>query len=718
MKKHLLAGLLITGMTAVAQTPRLSLYEEFTGETCPPCAATNPALNALLALPTNTTKIVAIKWQVPIPSAPTATWSLYQTNKTEIDWRWKTIANGGYGYSPAIQSAPSSKIDGQEATVFGATSSHPGYLTSGIITTAQSYTSAFSVTMARAWDATFSSVNLTVNITASANFTATGNLIFRTVMVENVIHFATQPGTNGEKDFEDVAIKSFPTIQNGVSMVGTWITGQTQTFTLNCPIPSYARDKSEIAFVGFIQDDGNQKVAQAVRAVKMPVTNDAKALVGTIPTICGTTVSPQISIYNNGSNIISSFDINPTMNGTNGAIFNWSGSLAPGATTVINLPSTAIIGGVNNFSYTISNVSGSDNNLPNNFAGTKFFGVTNYQGTPVAEGFVGATFPPAGFATYNNYNGPSWAKVTTCGGYGLSANATKLDLFTFPNGSVNELNIPAYHTTSLTPKLHFDVAYAQYASGDADQLDILVSDDCGANWTNVYSKNGAGLMTAPVVTSPFTPSASQWRTDTVFLSGYANKDLLIKFVGTSDYGNNMYLDNINLSSCALQTVVATSNRENICVGETATITATGASSYSWSTSSSTAAVQVVTPSQTTTYMISSKDQSRCKDASTSIVVNVDACTGIKMLNANQLKVTIYPNPSNGETSIIMNANNSGKATVSIVNTLGQVVYKKATTLNSGENTLQLDVKALATGVYNVVIDSEQGSTVKKLTVSK
>lgn len=717
MKKHLLAGLLITGMTAVAQTPRLSLYEEFTGETCPPCAATNPALNALLALPTNTTKIVAIKWQVPIPSAPSATWSLYQTNKTEIDWRWKTLASGGYGYSPAIQSAPSSKMDGQEATVFGATSSHPGYLTSNIIATAQSYTSAFSVTMARAWDATFSSVNLTVNITASANFTATGNLIFRTVMVENYIHFATQPGTNGEKDFEDVAIKSFPTLQNGVSMASTWTTGQTQTFTLNCPVPSYARDKSEIAFVGFIQDDGNQKVAQAVRAIKMPVTNDAKALVGSIPTICGTTVSPQISVYNNGSNIISSFDINPTMNGTNGSVINWTGSLAPGATTVINLPSATVIGGVNNFSYTISNVSGSDNNLPNNFAATKFIGVTNYQGSPVAEGFVG-TFPPVGFFTYNNYNGPSWAKVTTCGGYGLSANATKLDLFSFPNGSVNELNIPAYHTTSLTPMLHFDVAYAQYAAGDADQLDVMVSDDCGVNWTTVYTKNGSALMTsAGPVTSPFTPSAGEWRTDTVFLNGYANKDILIKFVGTSDYGNNMYLDNINLSSCAIQTVEATASRETICVGETATITATGANTYSWSTSS-TASVQVVNPSETTTYMISSTDQNRCFDASTSIVVNVEECTGIKMLTANQLNVTIYPNPSNGETNITMNSRNSGKAALKVINTLGQVVYTKTTTLNTGANTLQFDAKGLAAGIYNVVVDTEQGSVVKKLTVSK
>ena len=35
--------------------------------------------------------------------------------------------------------------------------------------------------------------------------------------------------------------------------------GQTQTFTLSCPIPAYTRDKSEIAMVGFIQDEAKQE---------------------------------------------------------------------------------------------------------------------------------------------------------------------------------------------------------------------------------------------------------------------------------------------------------------------------------------------------------------------------------------------------------------------------------------------------------------------------
>ena len=152
MKKNLLAGLLITGMGAVAQTPRLTLFEEFTGETCPPCAATNPGLNTILSSPTNTALCVAIKWQVPIPSAPTATWSLYQTNKAEIDWRY---LGSGYGYpsqwtsatavTSGINAAPTGLFDGQHQWVYGATSDHPAYVTNAVIAAAQTPTSAFSI---------------------------------------------------------------------------------------------------------------------------------------------------------------------------------------------------------------------------------------------------------------------------------------------------------------------------------------------------------------------------------------------------------------------------------------------------------------------------------------------------------------------------------------------------------------------------------------------
>ena len=199
MRLCLLFFLIFLRLIINGQSPRLSLYEEFTGENCAPCAAINPGLDAILTSATNTPLITFIKWMVPLPTASTNTWSLYQTNKSDIDWRHKSGANGGYNYSTqltqtstpvnGITTVPMGILDGKHQWSFGASNDNPSSLNSGIISAAQSQTSAFSVSMSSTWDVTYSALNLSVTILATANFTSTGLLVFRTVMVENEINF-------------------------------------------------------------------------------------------------------------------------------------------------------------------------------------------------------------------------------------------------------------------------------------------------------------------------------------------------------------------------------------------------------------------------------------------------------------------------------------------------------------------------------------------------
>ncbi len=555
MKNFTLTIILLSlSFTAFSQTPRMSLYEEFTGETCPPCASANPPLNLLLASPTNTPKIVAIKWQVPIPSAPSNTWSLYQTNKVEIDWRYKSVAAGGYGYVPAINSAPSGKIDGQAPTVFGAASAHPANLNNNVISTAQSYTSAFSISVSRAWDASCSSINLTVSIAATANFNAVGALKFRTVMVENIIDFPTAPGSNGEKHFEDVAIKSFPTLQSGISMASNWIVGQTQTFTLNCPIPSYTRKKEEIAFVGFIQDDGNQRVAQAVRVQKSVLSNDAIALSAKVAATCSSTISPIISVYNNGLNAITALTITPYIDGSIAPTISWNGNIASAtsATISLNTISSPTNTGAHTFSYNISAMNGTDGNMTNNSTKVSYLVASDFQGSPVSEDFALTNFPPVKWAAVNSNSGPSWTRVTNAGGYNLSTQSTRYDFFNNKViGDMDELFItPMNLSGTAAPVLSFDYAYAQRDANSNDKLEVMVSNNCGSSWTNVYSSSGYTLATAlpmPMAYLPDVNDISQWQTVTINLNGYNSASVLVKFVVTNDNGNNLYIDNVNLN---------------------------------------------------------------------------------------------------------------------------------------------------------------------------
>lgn len=648
MRKQLLfASLLTLGLTAFSQTTRMSLYEEFTGETCPPCASTNPGLDALLKSGTNPSKIIPIKWQVPIPSAPTATWSLYQTNKVEIDWRFKTVAAGGYGYG--IGSAPSSRIDGQNATVFGASSDHPANLNNTVINTASSYTSPFSISMARAWDPTYTSVTLTVNIQASANFTSAGSLIFRLVMIEEEIHFATQPGTNGEKDFSWPVRASFPSLTAGTPMASSWTIGQTQTFTINCPLPAYIVDKSQVNFVGFIQDDGNRRVMQAAKTNTVGLANDAKATSANINAVsCTTSVNPQVTIKNNGTNAITAMTINPVLDVTPQTVYNWSGSLAPGASTVITMPGITATAGSHTYSYNITGVSGSDLNNANNTAKVGFIVAPTTVVAPVTEPFTLATFPPANWNLYNPDGGlNTWSRQGTANAY-VTTPAGALRYYCYNNsvtGDVDDLFLPPLDMTGITsPMLTFDHAHARYSTSYTDKLEVFVSTNCGTTWTSLFNKSGATLATAPTTTANFVPTISQWTNNAIPVPSAANQpQVLLKFTVTNGYGNNIWVDNVNMGGP----------------------------------------------------------------------------TSIAKAQFNSSSFEVYPNPAGNETNVKIISVYGGENTITILNTLGQQVSQKTVGLELGENNYTFDTRALADGIYYVVVADKSGnSSVKKLTISK
>ncbi len=639
----------------------MSLYEEFTGETCPPCAATNPGLNALLSSPTNASKIIAIKWQVPIPSAPANSWSLYKTNQAEIDWRYRGTASSGYGYpsqnnssssiSSGINSAPSGRIDGQHQWAFGASSDHPANLTSNVISTAQSYTSAFTVTMNRAWDHSCSAVIVTVNIVATAPFSSTGTLRFRTVMVEREIHFATQPGTNGEKDFEDVAIKSFPTLQSGVSMAPTWTVGQSQTFTLNCPIPSYVRSKEQIAMVGFIQDDGNRRIEQAVRADKVVLPSDAASLISPVVDVtCDNQIHPFVTVTNESqANSITNMTLTPYLDGVAGNPTIWNGSIAAGMSSQIAFDAitTSTVNGQHTFSCTMQ-MNVPNYNLTNNATKVNYMVASVFNTSMPVEEFMYGIYPPPNWMVVNVDGGPSWSRATTAGN-----NSMESSKYDFYNNAVagdrDELYLPPLDlSAAVNPYITFDVAYAQKDPINNDALDVLGSYDCGISWNLLYTKAGTDLSTVPAFNFPGwvpTPDdATNWRNEAVPLTGMNKPNLLLKFATTADGGNNLYIDNVNI---------------------------------------------------------------------------ISDYVGLPKNKISQELFTVYPNPASSHVTIKTALANTGKAQLQVLNTLGQVVYSKEINgTSTSQNITDLNVQNFATGIYNVMLISGNGVSVKKLNVVK
>lgn len=98
-----------------------------------------------------------------------------------------------------------------------------------------------------------------------------------------------------------------------------------------------------------------------------------------------------------------------------------------------------------------------------------------------------------------------------------------------------------------------------------------------------------------------------------------------------------------------------------------------------------------------------------------IALNVKPSSGVTGIKDQKLdnKVSIYPNPNNGEFVLELNTNDR-ESTIYIYNIMGEKVAQKQ--VSGGKQTV--DVSYLANGTYIVNINSAEGSMYKKITIQK
>jgi hypothetical protein len=69
------------------------------------------------------------------------------------------------------------------------------------------------------------------------------------------------------------------------------------------------------------------------------------------------------------------------------------------------------------------------------------------------------------------------------------------------------------------------------------------------------------------------------------------------------------------------------------------------------------------------------------------------------------------------TNIALNSNISEDVTISIYNTIGQLISTQKAKFVHGENKIELNTADFANGIYNIEFQSKSGKLVQKLTVS-
>jgi len=166
-----------------------------------------------------------------------------------------------------------------------------------------------------------------------------------------------------------------------------------------------------------------------------------------------------------------------------------------------------------------------------------------------------------------------------------------------------------------------------------------------------------------------------------------------------------------LYSSGVSQVSASSNSSLICVGQSATITATGANSYTWNPGNLTGSTVIVSPTVTTTYTITGTNSITTCNSNTVFTQNVSTCANLISHTSTDYDFSVFPNPSNDKITITSKAD----ITISIINGLGEIV--KELTL-SNENGNSAFVSDLPNGIYFIRTKSKADAQIQKLIISK
>ncbi|AWW28829.1 Pregnancy-associated plasma protein-A [Echinicola strongylocentroti] len=268
--------------------------------------------------------------------------------------------------------------------------------------------------------------------------------------------------------------------------------------------------------------------------------------------VCSTTITPQVSIYNAGTDRLTSAELTISLNGQvlEQKSFNFDLNQGDGETLAFDPIQVANSG--NNFEVNIIGVNGgTDENTANNTLTT----------SPVIQPNLALPYSYGSedfnevWTVKNDDEALTWETLNLILD-GQSVDAVGLNFYNYEtSGATDYLISPQINLTEFpNAQLVFDMAYARYPDeGLDDQLIIGISTDCGNTFDLInppYQKSQESLETATASTAEFIPnSASDFRTEVVDLSQFSGDgNVRIAFITINGFGNNLFIKDIRINA--------------------------------------------------------------------------------------------------------------------------------------------------------------------------
>jgi hypothetical protein len=173
-------------------------------------------------------------------------------------------------------------------------------------------------------------------------------------------------------------------------------------------------------------------------------------------------------------------------------------------------------------------------------------------------------------------------------------------------------------------------------------------------------------------------------------------------IGTNGSCNDVKTSTVTVNIKPTVNVAASANQ--VCLGSSVNLFATGANTYTWNPGNQTGSTVSVSPTSNTTYTVQGQSSNGCIGVNT-LLISVSPCTGSKMNLAYAASIQVFPNPFKDELTIEVNE----PSQITITNALGQVVK----TVDVNGKTI-IETNDLPKALYILTIKTQNGSKDIKL----
>jgi hypothetical protein len=243
-------------------------------------------------------------------------------------------------------------------------------------------------------------------------------------------------------------------------------------------------------------------------------------------------------------------------------------------------------------------------------------------------GETGFTTVFNGSITYNQNGGNGWQVITLSTPFAYNGTSNLEVLFENNNGSYSISNFPYFYVTTgysvnRARRDYYDNSFPStcqncgaFANVPNTQLIIGCSTTMTVSPTSASICNGNSTTLTASGVSSYTWAPTTGLNSSTTASVTANPTTTTVYTITGKDANNCtQIKTTTVTVNALPTIAISPSAPALCIGSSATVTASGATNYTWSPSTglntTTSATVMANPTVTTTYTLTGKDANNC-----------------------------------------------------------------------------------------------------------